>query len=36
MDCPLLHFVPDKEFIIKKHLFTKEHDRKYYKRNENR
>ncbi|CAD8080729.1 unnamed protein product [Paramecium sonneborni] len=33
MNCPLLHYVSDREFIIKKHLFTIEHDRKYFKRN---
>ncbi|CAD8162298.1 unnamed protein product [Paramecium pentaurelia] len=33
MNCPLLHYVSDREFIIKKHLFTKNHDRQHFKRN---
>ncbi|CAD8184791.1 unnamed protein product [Paramecium pentaurelia] len=33
MNCPLLHYVSDREFIIKKHLFTKDHDRQNFKRN---
>ncbi|CAD8172860.1 unnamed protein product [Paramecium octaurelia] len=33
MNCPLLHYVSDREFIIKKHLFTKDQKREHFQRN---